>query len=432
MGLLSFIREKTGYDVVESSEALETKAIVGTDYLGRTNPVSSFTVANNTPVNWIGLDKAPVSSVVYTIINAIQVTASSIPVGVYSLNKDRTADLLPAHPLTDLLYRPNPTQSFSSFLKQALKVYLTKGNLFIWIVKAGNKPTQLYILPNNVEVLATNQIIKIVTGYRIALATGGYQTFEADDIIHIKNSDDANDLLGESALTACIKELTAHSEAMNQRVKQVQNGGTKSVIYEDDSNSAEGSLTDEQQESFTNKLKRQESFTYSTIKLGKIDIGLSPVELEILDSLKADAATIAGVFNYPSQLLPNSEGNTFSNVAEAQKAYYTNCVIPLLKTISDGLNLKLGKYYSDKAYIDFDLSQIEVLKPNLSALITAAATADFLTVNEKRLMVGAKALETGGDGFLLPINISYKATIDAKDILPEVDVYAAGDVTDEG
>lgn len=407
-------------------DTLESKAIVGVDGLGRTNPVQSYTIVNNAPVSWQPLNSSQLGSTVSTIINAIQITASQIDVAAYSLNKDNISEKLANSPLGNLLYRPNPNQSAKSFNKQCIRTLLAKGNVFIWIVKGVSKPVNLYILPDNVEILATNQIVNVVTGYRIALATGGYQNFAVDEIIHIKYNDAVDALYSESPLQACIKELTTQAYALAQRAQQMQNGGVKTALFEDGDNVSE--LTPEQKQLILNKLNRTGEISYFNFKVGKVEIGLNPVELNILESLKADAATIAGVFNYPSQMLPNSEGNTFNNVGEARKAYYTDCVLPILDTIIDALNNKLGKYWNDSVFIAADTSSIDVLKPNLSELITAANNAPFLTVNEKRKLAQAPALKVGGDGFLLPINISYKATIDAEDLpTAGVDTYDEND-----
>jgi HK97 family phage portal protein len=161
--------------------------------------------------------------------------------------------------------------------------------------------------------------------------------------------------------------------------------------------------------------------------IGTEQIGLSPLDLDLLNSLQADAGMIADLLHYPAILLSGSKSTTFNNYEQAEKALYNNCVIPLLYDLKEGLNQRLGGAFGDKVYIDYDLSNIEVLKPNLAALITAAATANFLTINEKRKMAGYPALVEGGDGFLLSAADIYSATIDEEHEQPQTDTYAADD-----
>jgi len=127
--------------------------------------------------------------------------------------------------------------------------------------------------------------------------------------------------------------------------------------------------------------------------------------------VQADAGLIADLLNYPSILLSGTKSSTYNNVAEAQKALYTNCVIPHLHELRDGLNFKFGGAYKDKVYIDLDLSGIEVLKPNVTALITAANSADFLTTNEKRRIAGFPVIP-GADGYVLAQGQVYYAKLE--------------------
>ncbi|UPL50552.1 phage portal protein [Hymenobacter sublimis] len=402
---------------------VETKAITGVDEIGRMRPINyggspTFTIQDLTKVN------AQNNSVFYTILTSIQTTSKSIPWNVYKVNKnDDNAQKLPKHHLASLLYRPNPYQTWTQFVVQYIGHYLTDGDAFIYVIwnTSGlntGKPQELHIMPRGTEVVAGTQWLATVQGYRIPGAT---TVIPAADVLHMKAFNLDGSLYGYSPVKAATLQLASVDFALKQHIKQLNMGGPKVVVFPTD---VAEELTEQQENELDQKINQSQRFTWSAYPLDTAQIGLSPVDLDILNSINADTGMVADLLGYPSVLLSGTKSSTYNNVAEAQRALYNNCVIPILKDFRDGLNHWLGKTYGDDVYIDIDTSGIEVLKPNLSELITAAAAADFATINEKRRMVGLPALE-GGEGFLRSAAISYVKTID------EIDTMAA-DAYDEG
>ncbi|ALW86324.1 hypothetical protein AUC43_15275 [Hymenobacter sedentarius] len=409
--------------------AVEQKALVGVDGIGRTNPVS-FSVLNAAPAINLGRNDAQLNIVFATILNAILIASRSIPWNVYKLSKDETAEKVPNHPLGNVLYRPNPTQTWGDFVTDYLGTFISTGNAFILARTNASglnygQITQLWLMPKHTEVVPGVNWMSPVQGYRLLRQDGGYDTFSAEEVLHLKTFNPEKKNYGLSPLSTGLLALTSLDYAMRERIQQLANGGPKTVFF-NASEEVEGDLTEAQERDLYAKLNRRGSqATYVPSKIGTAQLGLSPAELDVLNSIQADKGMVADLLNYPDILLSGTKSNTYNNVAEAQKALYNNCLIPHLRLLQEGLNYKFGGAYKDQVYIDLDLSGVEVLKPNTTALITAANSADFLTVNEKRKLAGYQSID-GGDGFLRSAAIGYVSTIDEQDQTP-ADAYATGD-----
>ena len=409
--------------------ANEQKAIGGCDALGRTQPLT-YSILNGVPTTPLTRDYAQLNVVFNAILSGIQTAAKSIPWNVYHLQQDENAQKVQEHPLGRLLYRPNPQQSWGDFVTQYLGHLISTGNTFILAVRNEvglNKGhvQQLWVMPTGTEILPGTGWMAEVRGYRVARQDGGYDNFRSDEVLHIKKFNLGNSLYGLSPITAGTMPLTSIDYALKQRIQQLANGGPKTVFF-NANEQVDGNLTEDQERALYNKLNRRGTqVTYLDSKIGSAQLGLSPVDLDLLNAVQADTGMVADLLSYPSILLSGTKSSTYNNVAEAQKALYTNCVIPYLHELRDGLNFKFGGAYKDKVYIDLDLSGIEVLKPNIAALITAANSADFLSINEKRRIAGYQSI-AGGDGFLRSAAMTYLATVDEQDA-PPADAYDTGD-----
>ena len=71
-------------------------------------------------------------------------------------------------------------------------------------------------------------------------------------------------------------------------------------------------------------------------------------------------------------------------------------VCPFLNRLRDGLNNWLVPRFGENLVLDFDKDGIEALSEDQEALWNRVSQSEFLTVNEKRRMVGFDDM-TGGD-----------------------------------
>jgi len=127
------------------------------------------------------------------------------------------------------------------------------------------------------------------------------------------------------------------------------------------------------------------------------ELGISPKDMDWIEGQKFSALQIAQIYNIPPELI-GLQPATHQNRREARKALYTEVVIPALARLRDELNNWLTHRFGKDLLLDFDKDQIEALADDRNSLWKRANDSEFLTLNEKRQLVGYESLP-GGDIF---------------------------------
>ncbi len=119
-------------------------------------------------------------------------------------------------------------------------------------------------------------------------------------------------------------------------------------------------------------------------------LSLSPADMDFV-GLKAGAAReIALAFGVPPMLLGLPGDATYANYREASRALWRLTVLPLAEAILTTLVQGLGGWFEGAA-LAVDLDRVPVLAEERRHLWASVAAADFLTIEEKRQMVGLGA-----------------------------------------
>ena len=347
----------------------------------------------------------PASNPVFlSILGRIQAAARVVDWKSVWVKADGTEAPAPTTTMGRVLTRPNPEHTWSGFVNQYLTQLLQHGNVFIYCETVMAPSTnagqlqQLRIMPSTTEVVGGNNWRSPITGYLVPRQAGGYDTFAPDQVLHVKKWQlRDNDPYGVSPILAAALQLQNLSEATHQRLKQMAAGGPSVVAFS--MNPEAEDLSSEQAAAFARRINGPEKFTYVNGQIGTTQVGLSPVQLDIINSVKLDAGMIADLLMFPAQLLSTSDGNTFSNVGEANKSLYANCVLPLLWELEDALNHKLA---DSKYRVRIDTSGVESLKPNLAPLLKALDNASYLSTHQKMSILGQDPLDGQEDFYVLP------------------------------
>ena len=128
------------------------------------------------------------------------------------------------------------------------------------------------------------------------------------------------------------------------------------------------------------------SIAVSGYKVDWKQIGLSPVELNIIESEKWDLKALCNIYGVPSQLLNDSDSKTYNNQREGEKALTLRCAIPLLNALTENLNRKLHTdwgYKGTNLYVDYDLSVYGELEANKAEQTAWLNTAWWISPKQK-------------------------------------------------
>jgi HK97 family phage portal protein len=361
------------------------------------------------------------NATVYSLVNIIAKAASSIPFQVYEKVNDNDykrykamtngtfdstilhkADFLKKKALVELydtdlhklLDRPNPAQSYASWVTELIAFGKLTGNRYIYGIapETGNgagKYKELYVLPSQIVEIISGGIMQPVKEY--AIEYNGQYKMPADCICHIKDFNPYYDgsgshLYGQSPLRAGLRSMTTNNEAVQTGVKYLQNQTARGVLMSD-----EGDLNEVQAQQLKDKFRKNfqgadnaGDVIITPKKLSWVNFGLNASDVSLIEQYNASIKDLCNIYNVPVSLLNNTESSTFNNVKEAKKALYQNCVIPELNKIADELNRWLAPKYGEKLCIEFDYSAIPELQEETEKVVSQMSQAWWLTPNEKR------------------------------------------------
>lgn len=399
-----------------------------------TIPMNSQIAIERGIVTWQGADQRSfvddgyvANDIVYSIIKLITDKAKIAPFHVYKVVDEKAAkkykslaaqkdinlkELETLHKkayelytgdqrLNELLKYPNEEDCWSDLVEQWCGFKLITGNSFIYgkLIEAGNnqgKPYELFALPSQYMAIIANINVFPPTRAGYQLYYGQMWSFDTKEILHDKYFNPqwgvtGGQLYGQSPLRAAAKNLTRSNEAKTAAVASFQNGGPAGVLFMNDERFDPTSGQAQAQALKTAVSQKGGSANFNSIAVSgyKVDwkqIGLSPVELNIIESEKWDLKALCNIYGVPSQLLNDSDSKTYNNQREGEKALTLRCAIPLLNSLTENLNRKLHSdwgYKGTNLYVDYDLSVYGELEANKAEQTAWLNTAWWISPKQK-------------------------------------------------
>lgn len=358
---------------------------------------------------------------VYAIVSTIaQKAATNIPWSVYEVKNDKalglykcaaydlpqykrevikTKALVPieSHDLNLIFQNPNQLQTWSELVEQAVGFKLVTGETYLHCIGPQNgansgKIKEVWVLPSQIVVIVAGDKTQPVKQYELV---GDRTTIiPYNQVIHLKywtpNYINGQFLHGISPIQAGRRVVTRSNSSYDAMVASFQNMGANGILS-GRVNSGDQALTEEQAEMIKQRYKREYAGPKNAGKpiitsaaLEWQQMGMSPVDLNIIESDKMDLRSLCRIYKYPSELMGDAENKTYSNTKEAGSAAYTNAIIPALVQLRDALNKFIKGKYEDNIYIDFDTSMVSELQDDLTEMATALGGAWWIKPNEKR------------------------------------------------
>ena len=351
------------------------------------------------------------NAILYRSVRMISEAAASIPLILYEGNRE-----IENHPLLDLMRKPSYDHTGQDFLESWFGFLLVAGNAYVEAVEIGGAIRELHILrPDRMKVIPGPD--GWPEGYEYS-AGGQKVRFEGEvlpgvrPILHTRLFHPVNDHYGMSPIEAAAVAIDIHNEASKWNKALLDNSARPSgaLVY----GAANGGLTGEQFE----RLKSELETTYQSAKNagrpllleGGLDwkpLSLSPKDMDFIEAKNSAAREIALALGVPPMLLGIPGDNTYSNYAEAQRAFWRNTVLPLVNRMTRAFGNWLGPAFesapggrlsarespgANKMELRADLDQVEALNPEREALWARLEGASFLTDDEKRIAAGYDGL----------------------------------------
>jgi len=310
---------------------------------------------------------------VYRAVNLITKAAASVPWRV--VNED--GESLPNHHLTLLFNRPHPHISRQDLFELIVSWLELSGNSYLNKVQSGERTVELWpISPDRLHPVPTKIITEWLAGY--ALDESRVPTYEPKDIIHHKLFNPANPLLGIAPLEAAAKTVDCDNDQRDFNKSAMQNrcvvDGVMSFEREFESQDDAKDIADKLNERHAGpKNARRIKVVGSNAKYHRTS--LSPVEMDFGESRKFNRDEIFIIFGVPPQYAGAQESSTFNNYSTSELIFWLATIIPLLDDLADTFNHSLYDELNPGEKIQYDLSNVSVIR---AALYTKTETAKKL------------------------------------------------------
>lgn len=342
--------------------------------------------------------------VVHRCINLIAQSAGHVPWKIFKQSGGgRTS--IDNHPALQLLKKPNAEVAGADFFTVLVSNLLLHGNSYVLITKAPSETiTGLYNLhPEHTDIVLTkNQPIayKYGTGKRQKQYPIDRIT-RMSQVLQIKNFNPDNSAYGISSLKAAAKSINLHERTLEWNKALLKNSAKPSgtLMFQD----GNGFLSEEQFERLKEQFYEKFSGSRNSGKPLILEGGLTWQETSNAEKLEkflelkdSSARDIAIAFNVPPQLLGINGDNTYSNMQEARLALWEENIVPLLDKIAHAFTGWMSYWYGEELIVDFDRDSISCLTEKRENLWAKISGANFMTLNEKRALVGLSPIE-GGD-----------------------------------
>ncbi len=219
--------------------------------------------------------------------------------------------------------------------------------------------------------------------------------------------------------------MTQDDDNTDATVAMYQNGGAKAVIYE----KSKTKLTPEQESQLRDVVDRKvnnKGLKAAVAAMqgdwGMLDLGLSSVDMELVDGGEKVFAKLCNLLDVPPALFLVDQ--TYENKSAAIKDWLTNSIIPAACSLRDEMNRVLLKAFTLPANIkiDNDITDIPELQADLGKMVAWLVTAWWLTPNQRLDYMGEEAsTEDGMDEIWIPSNLVKIADAGMPDITAGLD-----------
>lgn len=359
---------------------------------------------------------------VYSIVSFLAQKAGAIPWGVYEVKNDKALQLyksstrpdfntkvmktkalvqLPNHELNQVFITPNILQGWAEFFEQVVGFKLVTGNSYIHMIgpTAGNNAgsiKELWHIPTQIIKPIAGNAIQPVKGYKYLNSNS---ILPPEQILHLKywtpEYYNGTFLIGLSPIRAAHRLVTKSNSSFDSSVSSFQNMGAMGILSPE---KEVEEFTEEQQDQLEERYRRKTGAKnagkplITSVPIKWQQIGMSPVDLNIIESDKMDLRSLCNIFHVPSELFNDASNKTYSNTKEAGSAVYTNAIIPALNQFRDTFNMVIKGRYGN-VYVDYDVSMISELQDDLQMMTTALQNAHWISYNERRDIMNFPAIE---------------------------------------
>ncbi|MEM8786757.1 MAG: phage portal protein [Pseudomonadota bacterium] len=311
-----------------------------------------------------------------------------------------------AHPLVDLLERPNPGQGRAALIEALLGQLLLNGDGYLEAAGARvtGGPQELHVLRSDrMKLVPGKDGWPVAYEYKVGAKAHRFDMrVDHAPILHLRNFHPQDDHYGLSPMLAAAAAVDVHNAAAKWSKALLDNAARPSgaIVYK--GADGHGALGSDQYARLREEIEVNHQGARNAgrpmLLEGGLDwkpMGFSPSDMEFHKTKDAAAREIALAFGVPPMLLGLPGDATYANYQEANRAFYRLTVLPLIQKVLAALNGWLPPRFGPDLSLRVDLDNIPALAVEREAQWRRISDAEFLTDAEKRTMLGLPPLAEG-------------------------------------
>jgi HK97 family phage portal protein len=328
--------------------------------------------------------------------------------------KDKNGEIIPDHPILQLLQYPNDMHSGAQFWKLYQNYIDIVGSAYILLDaepvfgERGNPKINGmdHLRPDLVKPKVENGKIIAYTYY----GPGGQITeYSASQVVRVFNPDPSNPISGMSMLKAGINAIQTEVQVSSYHARVIENGGKVDGVFKFKTPRLTKPQLQEMKDSYETEVADARRSGRPLFLGGDADytrMGLTPDELAFLETKRMTLDDICIMTGVPKELMGSLEGTKYSNAEQAVRIFLRETMVPQMRLLTSALDNRLLPDGQTLTFIDPTPENIE----DKSKLLEVGMKNGLVSTNEGRQVLAALlGVEldnvTGGDDILVAFNL---------------------------
>jgi HK97 family phage portal protein len=339
---------------------------------------------------------------------SVKFKGTELSIAETRLHLAKDLQLVEAGSLSELIAKPNKSQTQYSFFQDVSMYWRLTGEFFIYGVKIGagrdrDKFSELFVLPSHLVEIIQGDMFEPVKGYEFKMGDKTVR-LNPDEVLHVRTPNpnwnlQGSQLRGQSALLAGLKYLQKNNEAITSLYRAVSNEGAKGFVSPEMKNPEEWftptqllELKQQIQKGVEGAMNKNKISSFG-VPLKYTDIAKTPVDLDTLAGMDNDFKTFCNLWGVNPSIFASDQ--KYDNMEKAMKALVTDVTMPFLSQLEQALSdWLLPKYKGEADYLEFDTTVYAELQPDIRMILETYGKHPAFTWNEIRILLGYPEIET--------------------------------------
>lgn len=322
-------------------------------------------------------DYIATSSSVYACANLRAKNIASLPLRAYRMVNGEPVEVTDGA-FIDLMKRVNPHWTLNR-LKQMTELSLCLWGQAFWVLERGENgqgvPKEIWwARPDRMRLVPDEK--NYIAGW-IYDWDNERLPFTPDEVIWFRYPNPLDEFAGLSPIASTRLAIDTAAGALASNHAIFKNGlQLAGVVTPTDK---EANWSREQVEFLRDSLERRFKGADKAHKLAVLgqaasfqSIGVSPRDAQFIELMKWTRGDVASAMAVPPELIGDHEHATYSNIEQAYKGFWTDCLIPEASMLADDITEQLCRMFPDVDYVEFDTTHVSALQPDKAALVEQA------------------------------------------------------------